>query len=66
MSNFEYVNASGICRKTGEETTIRVGYENDHHLEPKYNKQRLEIRNCPNGGCNNCPIYNSMPDEKIF
>ncbi len=66
MNNFEYVNASGICRKTGEVTTIRVGYKNDYHLEPKYNKQRLEIRNCPNGGCNNCPIYNSMPDEKIF
>lgn len=66
MSNFEYVNASGICRKTGKVTTIRVGYKNDYHLEPKYNKQRLEIRNCPNGGCNNCPIYNSMPDEKIF
>lgn len=66
MNNFKYINASGICRITEKETTIRIGYESDHHLESKYNKQRLKIEDCPNGGCNNCPIYKSMPDEKIF
>ena len=66
MSEFENINKTDKCRITGKTTTITIRYKNDHHLDPKYHKQRMKIEDCPNGGCNNCPIYKSMPDEKIF
>lgn len=66
MSEYKNINKTGICHKTGKETTITICYKNSHFLEPQYDKQRLKKEDCPNGGCNNCPIYNSMPNEKIF
>lgn len=52
----------GNCRKTGKEVVIKVKYQSQDILERNaYDKGRIDY--CPNGGCNNCPIYKEMKDR---